>query len=441
MNHVFSSVLIISLLFLWACETRLPDTKDPSKNPVYRPGTVTAFGKPIGPATTKTIGPEGGSLTTNDGKLTLTIPSGALSKSTPFSVEPIENTAMVGVGTSYRITPEEIKFNKPATFAYHSTGEDLNGAAGALGLAQQQAEGSWAITRKAELDNTTGRISAKLTKTGRTSIVSKYFLYCTKDTLIPSEETTLELRHIDESFKPTSPEEELFVPLGILSTVSEISAWTVNGKSTLDAQTGLIKLKPENANNARFYYVAPNKLPAKEKRQMAVGIKLIKEAGAQLVRNIKIRSAGVLIVDGKRYEDIDIDISHQIHENGTSYFVKISEQSRSAKIVDFQAGLLGWFTGPKSYTLKGDHRELQKSTFFIGGPARDGGASYSTMYFEETHAELDKVVFDPAELNVERFTATNEISSGTVVCNLYREGKKTTPVKVRASFSAIANAR
>ncbi|MCF0052431.1 hypothetical protein LXM25_20345 [Dyadobacter sp. LJ53] len=70
MNHVFSSVLIISLLFLWAFETRLPDTKDPSKNPVYRPGTVTAFGKPIGPATIKTIGPGGGSLTTKEGKET-----------------------------------------------------------------------------------------------------------------------------------------------------------------------------------------------------------------------------------------------------------------------------------------------------------------------------------------------------------------------------------
>jgi hypothetical protein len=442
MTHVFSSVLIISLLFVWACETKLPHTQDPSENPIYPPGTVTALGKPIGPATIKTIGPEGGSLTTPDGKLTLTIPSGALNKSVPFSVEPIENTALIGVGTSYRIAPEDVKFSKPATFAYNSTEEDLNGAAGALGLAQQQADGSWAITRKAALDKSTRRISAKLNKTSRTSIVSQYVLFCDKDTLIPSEQATLELRYMEKDLKAsTSPEDDIFVPLATLSTIGEIREWTVNGNSSLDAKTGLFKFKPENANKATFYYIAPTKLPAKGKRQLAVGVKLLKEAGAQLVRNINIRPAGVLVIDGKRYEDIDVHISHQIHENGTSYSVEISEQSRSAKIVDFQVGLFSWFSGPKSYTLKGDHRELIKSTFYIGGPARDGSGTYSTMYIEDTADEIGKVVFDPAEFNIERFTASQEMSSGTVVCNLYKEGKKTTPVKVQASFSAITNAR
>jgi hypothetical protein len=442
MNYVFSFVSLISLLFVWACETTLPHTQDPSKNPVYRPGTVTAPGKPIGVATVKAIGPDGGSLTTPDGRLTVTIPSGALSRSIPISVEPIENTALIGVGNSYRITPEEIKFDKPATFAYNSTEDELNGAAGFLGLAQQQADGSWAISRKAELDKTTRTISAKLTKTGRTSIVSQYVLYCNKDTLIPSEEATLQLRYTETDLNAsTSPEDEIFVPLPVISRINEIRDWNVNGKSTWDAKTGFIRLKQENGNKATFYYAAPSKLPAKGKREIAVGIKLNKEAGAQLIRNFKIRPAGVLVVDGKRYEDIDVSIRHQVHENGTYFMVEISQQRRSAKIIDFRVGLLGWFSGPKSYTLKGDHRELEKSTFYIGGPATDGSGTYSTMYFERTHAELDKVVFDPAELNIEKFTATQEMSSGTVVCNLYKEGKKSNPVKVQASFSAIANAR
>ena len=54
---------------------------------------ITAIGKPDGDKTEMTIGKEGGSFTSSDGKVRLIFPEGALSKKTTISIQPTINLA------------------------------------------------------------------------------------------------------------------------------------------------------------------------------------------------------------------------------------------------------------------------------------------------------------------------------------------------------------
>jgi hypothetical protein len=84
-----------------------------------------------------TIGPAGGSIRSDDGRLTLRVPAGALASSVALSFTTnVSNAAPLGVGASYTLSPGALSFAKPATLVFRYGGSDTDGAdAGALGLA------------------------------------------------------------------------------------------------------------------------------------------------------------------------------------------------------------------------------------------------------------------------------------------------------------------
>ena len=67
-----------------------------------------------------TIGPQGGSIRSSDGRLTLRVPAGALAQAAPFSFQSATNDAPQGSGPGYQLSPSGITFAKPAllTLAY-----------------------------------------------------------------------------------------------------------------------------------------------------------------------------------------------------------------------------------------------------------------------------------------------------------------------------------
>jgi hypothetical protein len=90
------------------------------------------------------MGPEGGSLTSADQQITLTIPAGAVSASTTIGIEPITNTNVAGVGVAYRLTPHGQHFNKPVTITFSwEKHADSIGLLQTLGLAYQMDNGIW----------------------------------------------------------------------------------------------------------------------------------------------------------------------------------------------------------------------------------------------------------------------------------------------------------
>ena len=91
-------------------------TKTDTLSPAPETGPlVTAAGTPDGTAVTKTIGANGGAITSADGNISIIIPAGALEGDQEITVQPVVNKLPEGYGKAYRLTPHEIKFLKPVT--------------------------------------------------------------------------------------------------------------------------------------------------------------------------------------------------------------------------------------------------------------------------------------------------------------------------------------
>jgi hypothetical protein len=115
--------LILGLLLLAACKkSSVSEGSGGSNSPV-----ITPFGDTAGPAVSASIGPNGGTLTSSDGRAQLVIPAGALSQTTVISIQPIFNLCPGGLGLAYDLLPNGITFATPASLVFHYSDSDING--------------------------------------------------------------------------------------------------------------------------------------------------------------------------------------------------------------------------------------------------------------------------------------------------------------------------
>ena len=122
-----------------------------------------AIGKPVGSAATKTIGPEGGTLSSADGFMELSFPPGALAAPTSIGIQPIENTSMMNFGKTYACTPDGLHFQKPVGLVLHYTDSMAKGITTSIPTIRwQDKSGRWTCVEKIRLDSVahtlTGRI-------------------------------------------------------------------------------------------------------------------------------------------------------------------------------------------------------------------------------------------------------------------------------------------
>ena len=121
------------------------------------PGTpipaITGVGTPDGQAASASIGVSGGALTSPDGRLTLSVPPGAVAGAVNFTIQPITNEAPGGTGSAYRLTPDGQTFAVPASIVFHYGDQDLVGSsAWALAIAYQDNQHFWRSPISASLD-------------------------------------------------------------------------------------------------------------------------------------------------------------------------------------------------------------------------------------------------------------------------------------------------
>jgi hypothetical protein len=104
----------------------------------------TETGTPVGDKVNKNIGPEGGSITSADGRLTVTVPENTLTETLAFNIQPVTNTFETGLGSSYRLEPEGKTFGTPVEISVHYDDHDLEGTfPEALSVAYQDKDGAW----------------------------------------------------------------------------------------------------------------------------------------------------------------------------------------------------------------------------------------------------------------------------------------------------------
>lgn len=132
------------ILLLASCNKLKPELPVVTPPIQQSAGLVTPVGVPAGNADSKSIGPGGGSITSADGRFTISIPAGALSTDKTIIVQPISNTNVAGAGVAYRTKPEGEIFSKPVTLTFHYTDADTTGSfIEAMGIAYQDSKGVW----------------------------------------------------------------------------------------------------------------------------------------------------------------------------------------------------------------------------------------------------------------------------------------------------------
>ena len=87
----------------------------------------TPLGTPKGSPLTKTIGADGGSISSADGRITLTIPPHAVSNTTNFSIQPFTNTAPGGAGDAYQLEPSGTNFSSKLKLSFKFSDADIAG--------------------------------------------------------------------------------------------------------------------------------------------------------------------------------------------------------------------------------------------------------------------------------------------------------------------------
>lgn len=154
------SVKLIGLTLLTAamlsgCKKK-PDVQEPLPQPIER-------GEVIGSPTVKTIGINGGTVSSADANIKLVIPEGAVKSDVNISVQEVESTlGPLAVGKTYRLLPDGIKFEKDVDLTINFTSDDMRGTAREfLYLAYQDAKGDWYMASKSTYNPYKNSVSVK----------------------------------------------------------------------------------------------------------------------------------------------------------------------------------------------------------------------------------------------------------------------------------------
>jgi hypothetical protein len=223
---------------------------------------VTAVGTPLGQPVTATIGAAGGTLSSADGALQLTVPAGALSTNTALSVQALSTTAPGSV-LAFRLTPEGTTFSAPATITFHFAADALQGSStSALGVAYQDADHHWRTLLNPTLKDQT--ISVKTTHLSDWSLVRGWQLRPPSAQVKLGASLSLTVTYcaqVDVNGGQSS-EGELFTlaaecqkdtdDLGVL-----ISNWAVNGVTSGGSSSGTV-----TQGNPTAVYTAPSTAPS-----------------------------------------------------------------------------------------------------------------------------------------------------------------------------------
>ncbi|HEY3875795.1 MAG TPA: hypothetical protein VGM92_09980 [Candidatus Kapabacteria bacterium] len=177
------------------------------------------------------IGPDGGTVTSADGKVTLVIPAGALSsnQTIAISTKTDSNTCPQASGPEYDLTPNGLTFSKPVmlTLNYDST---LPGStAEIIGVASQEDTGGWYGWTGGTVDTVHQTVTVPITHFSSASAYVPYAITPSQDVVFTGESLAFEVNAtgapaVDAAGNPV--ELNPFAPL--------IATWQVSGGGTID---------------------------------------------------------------------------------------------------------------------------------------------------------------------------------------------------------------
>lgn len=266
--------LVISILLV-ACG----DSNDPSPDlgKVEADPVKTDRGVVTGPSVSQSVDASGGTVTSADGLLTVSIPAGALSTARVITIEPITNHVSLAVGGGYRLGPEGTTFSQPVTLTFKYNDVMLGGKpAETLWITTQNTDGSWSANIRSVVDEATKTVTAKTTHFSDWALgrFIDFGIAPQSHTLMVKASVSLALvgfAHSEDSpddLVPLTPiVDDGLEPLTPLTPIPPVASrlvqfrvknWSLNGANApVSNSNGSL-----NANGNAARYTAPDKRPA-----------------------------------------------------------------------------------------------------------------------------------------------------------------------------------
>lgn len=263
-------------------------TPGPAPAPAPAPIAQTPAGDPEGLPTFATIGAAGGTLTSSDSRLTITVPAGALSTDTEVGIQPITATAPGALGSGYRLTPDGTTFAAPVTLTFkYSADEAAAMIEPLLRVATHDASGHWNVP-SATHNAAQRALSVTTTHFSDWSFVGGVQIVPASAAVMVKKE--LPLRVVDCGEAP-DPSDATAPPVlrECNSVLVDTTPWSVNGVSNGNASVGTMR----NLNSVGVY-TAPVTVPAQN--PVAVSTDLLAISGlptlppgrTTLVSNVRV---------------------------------------------------------------------------------------------------------------------------------------------------------
>lgn len=323
LNRICLLVYLIAIpLLLTVCsqEDKNGNDNTPTGEPI-----ITDIGTPVGSKVSTSVGPEGGTIKSDDGFLTLTIPSGALSTATEVSIQPISNEAPLGIGTAYRLEPEGTTFSIPVKLTFSYTNELLDGSpSDFLWIVTQNSNGSWNAALKSVVDENTKTVTVEANHFSDWALGKfiDFVLAPSSKTIKKGESVALKLtgfsrdKEVTEDddltpLVPLSEEGDVLTPLTPIPPIESrlmdfrVKEWTMNG-ATAPVSNSNGKL---SASGTTATYIAPDKKPTVNPVAVTVelesGNKEGKKASYFVTANISIVNEDLYLLvnfNGQEYE-------------------------------------------------------------------------------------------------------------------------------------------
>jgi hypothetical protein len=225
----------------------------------------TEIGKPDGNAATRVIGAAGGNIVSEDGRVELVFPAGALSTNTAISIQPTKNHAPNGSGKAYWFEPSGTQFKKPVQLIYRYTQEEYERCHPELmGFAMQDRKGKWSFIDYEVWDSASNSLKGYIHHFSGLSNVDKIRLDIYDFTLQCTHRASVRITDITRSFTMGDHTDQAFALLHPRDRI----VWFVNDVRNGNDAVGHIQGTSDlswDAKRQRVFatYTAPKILPKK----------------------------------------------------------------------------------------------------------------------------------------------------------------------------------
>jgi len=296
------------------------------------------LGKPVGEKNSTSIGPEGGTVNSLDGKMKLIVPQGALTQAITISIQPVINLSVAAIGNAYDCEPSGLQFLVPATAVFSYSDSEINRNNPALqDLGWLDKQGGWHELEKIVIDSVNKTVSGNVSHFSQVTRKFIFELGPQNENVHINKTTTKVLFSglVPDKYGDVKKNNDAFVDF----IINEKFRWYVNGIENGDAANGRIGFKNINPNGALAIYTAPSNVPPENPVKITIEMDgPITLSNGATVPSISASAYVTVVGDQYHFTYIHID------ENGCYFMVDSSsciinmdgEKTTIANIINYR---------------------------------------------------------------------------------------------------------